>query len=347
MEPIDAVPRDAFLVATVDVAELRKSPISEAILGRGTQTSNTAKALGMGPLQAACGFDPLTRVERLAISAPEQGEHGDFGVAAIVSVTRDELQKCTQSLSKTSSNKTETHDVGRFTVMEDDQHRSIGYGAEGLLVVGKGAWFSSMLAAAQHEEPGISANAEHTALRQALTNEDGWRAPTVVITALLPRSLRERVKNEMGSEARSEGPSGDASLAIMNGVLGVSGAGLAVRAGAAEKDVSVRLELVCDTADACGAVEKLIQKKRLDWSKDLAMRMLGLGPLFDSLTTRQDGPRLRAEVSMGSVALAMAIDRVVKLRSPRNPLRIEPTPSTAPRPTADENVPARDASALH
>lgn len=342
LEPIDVVPRDSFLVATIDLNELRRSPISEALLGRG-KGDGTAKALGLGSLEAACGFDPLSRVERLAVAAPEEGERGDFGLAARVQVTRRELDTCTAALAKRRGSSSETRHVGRFTVLEDEQHRSIGYGAEGLLVVGKGSWFSTMLDVARKEAPGIGEAAEHQALRTALTSPEGWRAPAIVVTAILPRALRERLKKEMAGEAST-----DPSVAIMDAVLGVSGAGIAVRTGDATKNVDVRLELICDRPEACAEVDKLIQRKRLDASKDLALRMLGFGPLFDALETKVEGARLHASVGMNSAALAGAVDRALKLRGTRErhaePPPVDRVPAPVPAPPG-ETLHTRDGGA--
>ena len=65
----------------------------------------------------------------------------------------------------------------------------------------------------------------------------------------------------------------------MAGVLGVATVGVAVRAGSSRESIDAAVELTCDTAEACASVEKLILKKRLDWSKELLLRMVGLPSL--------------------------------------------------------------------
>jgi hypothetical protein len=360
LEPLDTVPRDSFMVVTADLAEFRRSPIAEAVFGKenAPKELGTAKALGMGGLAEACGFDPLSRVQRLAVSVPEEGDRGDFGVAARVEVTRDELEKCTKALGDKRGSRAETREVGPFVVLEDAGHRQIAYGADGLLVVGKGSWFDAMLGAARREKPRLDQASEHVALRSALTNRDGWRTPTIVVTALLPRSLRDRLKSEMGAEVDAQ----DTSATIMAGVLGVSGVGLAIRAGAPGENVDARLELDCDSTESCASVTKLIQKKRLDWSKDFGLRMIGFGALVDSLQVDAKGAHLSASVSANANALAAALERALKLRhgSPADALGIpggtgagrDPTPRTddtvepsAQRTSAriDEQVSARDA----
>jgi len=351
-DPLDAMPKASFLVATVDADELRRSPVYEAVFGKDSAGNDRGEpmraALGMGSLADACGFDPLARVQKVAVSVPEEGERGEFGIAAKVEVTRDELERCTRALASKRGDdaKVAAREVGSFVVVDapggSSARPSLGYGRGGLLVVGKGAWFEAMLGAAQKQKPGARDAQEHAALRSALTSREGFRTPTLLVTAILPRSLRERLRREMGGEA-----SHDASAAAMAGVLGVSSLGIALRAGSASQSTDAAVELVCDTPDGCEAVEKLVRRKRLEWSKDLTLRMIGLGPLVDSLDVSRDGTRLRASASAGSAALASTIDRILRLRggsggaAPNGAPR-DPSPPGAPHPRgADETVPAK------
>jgi hypothetical protein len=340
------------MAATLDFAELRRSPIYDAVFGDGKEGGSGAadpmrRALGVTALSDACGFDPTSRVQRLSLSMPEEGERGEFGIAARVEVTRDELEKCTRSLAEKRGGHAETHDVGSFVVLEDTggsgaTRPRLAYGRGGLLVVGKGTWFDAMLGAADHTKPGLREAAEHIALRTSMTSHDGFRTPTLLVTAILPRSLRDRLKSEMGAEAGSQ----DSSSAIMAGVLGVSAVGVAIHAGATGQNVDASIELVCDSTEGCEAVEKLAQKKRAEWSRDLSLRMVGLGPLLDSFELKREGAHLRATASAGADALAATIERVIKLRGRRGPSEDPQNggPRARPRKPAkpdEEIVPAR------
>jgi hypothetical protein len=339
-DPLDAIPKASFMAATLDFAELRRSPIYDAVFGNPKEggPSNAdpmRRALGVTALADACGFDPTSRVQRLGLSMPEEGERGEFGVAARVEVTRDELEKCTRALAEKRGGHAETHDVGSFVVLEDSSSATggsarprIAYGRGGLLVVGRGTWFDAMLGAADRTKPGLREAAEHVALRASLTRHDGFKSPTLLVTALLPRTLRERLKGEMGAESGSH----DSSSAIMAGVLGVSAVGVAIHAGGPGQSVDASLELVCDSPEGCEAVEKLAQKKRGEWSRDLSLRMVGLGPLLDSFELKREGAHLRATASAGADALAATIERVMKLRARRS--AADGPPNDAPRPRA-------------
>ena len=349
-DPFDAVPRDSFLVATVNLAELRRSPLYEVLFGKDSpaQAAKTempmlgARALGIGKLADACGFDPLSRVEQLAVAVPEEGDKGELGMAARVTITRAELSTCTENLAGQRGGKVETKDVGSFVVVEDSAAQEtarprLAYGRGGLLVVGRGAWFDAMLASADRKQPGAREAQAHVAMRSSLTSRDGWRAPTLLVSALLPRSLRDRLKGEMGAELSADAAQ-DGSQNVMAGVLGVSNVGLALRAGGSGQSIDAAIELICDTEEGCAAVEKLILKKRLDWSKELTLRMVGLGPLLDSLEVKRDGARIRVTAGASADALAATVERVLRLTAHRasqdRDERPDETPAPAPRPHA-------------
>lgn len=349
-DPFEAIPKTSFIAATVDFAELRRSPIYEAVVGKDASAADPMRrALGVAALSEACGFDPITRVQKLAVSVPEEGDRGEFGVAAKVEVTREEIEKCTRALAEKRGGKAETRDVGTFVVLEDTStasgsaHPRLAYGRGGLLVVGKGTWFDAMLGAADRTKPGLREAADHVALRTSMTSKEGFRSPTLLATAILPRSLRDRLKGEMGAEVDAR----DTSSAIMAGVLGVAAVGIAIHAGGAGQNVDASIELVCDSPDACEAVDKLAQKKRAEWSRDFSLRMVGLGQLIDSFEIKREGARLRATVSANADALASTIDRVMKLRARRSAADGPPdAPPMRPRPVErqkapDESVPAR------
>lgn len=304
-DPIDAVPKESFLVGTMDVEELRRSPIYEVIPG----TKGASSALGgLGSIEEACGFDPLKRIERLAVTVPEKEGERDYGIVARVKVTREELQTCKRRLDEKrgSSGATEVKERGDFVVIETPKGR-LGYGSGDLLVVSTGAWFDTILDTANGKHASIKDSQQHADLRSTLTSREGWRSPTIVVTAILPRSLRDRIRKEMAPEADREEKD-----AVMGAVLGVASVGLAVRAGPTGGHFDVRVVMGCDSQGACEVVEKLVLKKRLDWSKNFMYRLAGFGPVIDSLETKVTGARLEVSATANVDSLANAIDRAIR-----------------------------------
>lgn len=305
-DPLRLMPKGSFLVGTLDAGELRKSPLYDALMGKDAML---APLLGAGALQEACGFDPISRVTKMAVGVPEE-ERGEIGFAAKVEVTRDELEKCSKALTAKRGGRSETKEVGSFVVLSDataEAKSRIAYGTAGLLVVGKGKWFDTMLATGDGKHPSVEADVQHAKLRTLITSREGWKTPTLIATAILPSSLRSRLKTEMAAEA-------DGTGGIMSGVLGVAAVGVGLKAGAAGRAVELSVELDCDSPEACDTVDKLIQKKRLDLSRDLALRMVGFGPVIDSLQTQRQGAHVRVTASADAEALAGSIERAMRFR---------------------------------
>lgn len=119
----------------------------------------------------------------------------------------------------------------------------------------------------------------------------------------------------MAEEVSAAGDARDRSRSIMSGVLGVSAVGLALRAGASGQSIDAAVELVCDTEEACASVEALVLEKRLAWSKELTLRMVGFGSLLDSIEVKRDGARLRITAGAAADALASALDRTLRLKA--------------------------------
>jgi hypothetical protein len=321
---LTAVPRDAWLVVSVDVAGLRQSPLAQPLLGPGA----SAAVPGLGSLSGTCGFDPLTRLRELAVTSPEGGERGDFGVAFAGDLTRDELAGCADKVIRARGGQPATSAHGGFTVVEDTadaRHARVAYRDGGPFLVGRGGWLDAMIDAAEGKAE--RARAEHAALRDALAPKAGIAARTLVLTALLPASLRERLKRDLGPELGSEGEKTYAS------VLAVSAAGVALSTGPSGSTTELVAELRCETPAACEEVKQLIERKRLAFSRDIGVRLIGLGPLLDSLAVEAHGASLSASARAGTDDLAKAIQRVIDYKTPRPATPPPPAPTPTPAPT--------------
>jgi hypothetical protein len=313
---LTAVPADAWLVATIDVEALRASPLAAPLLGGGEGGDTASRAAsvipGLGTLTDACGFDPVTRIDQVVLCSPEGGERGDFGVAFTGHFTRDELTQCADKITRARGGSPETTTRGAFSILEnkaDAAHTRFAYRQGGPFLVGRGAWLDAMIDAAEGKAP--RERPEHAALRQALAPKSGEAPRALVVTALLPSGVRDRLRSELGAELGSEGERAYAS------VLAVASAGLALGTGGPGSTTQIAAELHCDGADACSEVKTLVERKRLAFSRDLGLRLVGIGPLVDSLTVAVQGSSLSAATQAPTDDLARALKRAFDYRAPR------------------------------
>jgi hypothetical protein len=303
---LDAVPAASFLVLSVDIADVVRSPLGELF----------AKHEGtLSGVQATCGFHPLERVRTVVVAVPEDGEgppvralgtaddpkgtSGDFGVAVDGDLGLH-FADCAAKVIAERGGSPRVGADGAYTVVEDDAHPrlpALAFRAHGPALVAQRHWLSTMMRAYAGRAPAI-ATSQHASLRAAM----GRR--TVVATAILPKSLRERLKAEMAQEA---GP----AAAVMAGVLGVSSAALAIQVG---PSTEIALELRCESAEGCAEVKKLLETKRFSWSRDLRLRLAGIGPLLDAFSAETHGTTLTATTRARTEDLAGALDRLLQTR---------------------------------
>jgi len=327
-----AVPHDAWLVAVVDVASLRASPIAKTAFGAGSSTL----VPGVGSVVELCGFDPIARLREVVVASPEGGDPGDFGLAFTGEFSKGELAACAEKVIRSRLGQPSTTARGSFALIEDDAARAggqhlarVAYREGGPFVVGRGAWLDAMIDAVdgkvERERP------EHAALRDALSKSAAG-ARTVLVTAVLPKGLRERLKSEMAGELAGGGTAAQAQEAYA-GVLGVEQAGLSIGTGGPASSTDIAAELRCETPSDCEAVRDLLQQKRLALSRNLGVRIIGLGGLLDSFAVEVRGRSLSASAHASTDDLARAVERTTSLLSTRRP------PAAPP-----ERNPGRDAS---
>lgn len=301
----DAVPKDSFLVASVDLQVLRGSP-----LGPPLEELARSQLPALARLSAACGWDVLSHLREVVMAVPEEGDSGEFGVAARVDASPRELSACADHLTESGDGGAPkggslapgveyifldgTGTPGDGGGPEADPKETpapttprLAYRPRGsLLLLANPPWLAKMMAAADRRGPTVAADANHVALRASVSRGDGPGGKrALVATALLPRSLRDRLRSEMKDEANP----------AMEGVLGVHGVALAVTPGVAGGQGSLVAELRCDDAPSCDETKKLLERKRLGWSQNLGLRLVGLGPLIDSFAAETKTAQAQAQ----------------------------------------------------
>jgi hypothetical protein len=337
LRALDAVPADAFLVMTLDVDRLRKSPLGSAIFG-----GADSKLLGEKTLTATCGFDPLDRMREIAVAVPEEDDTGEFGIVMRADITKDELLTCAQKVmeSQKGGAHASVRESGSFTLVEPDgdlqqRYPTLAYRQGGPFLVARGTWLGTMIETTEGKLPSARRESSHLALRRALGQaSDDAPAFAFMATVVLPREMRERIKKEMGAEIDSATDGSASTLAA--GILGVDSAGLAVLAGEAGGDTSVVAEVMCDGEAACATVAKFVERKRSDWANDFSIRLLGVGALIDHAVVDNRGTSVRISSHAPSAEAAKWLERVLELGSARHPASgpLDSAGPVTPRPNA-------------
>ncbi len=315
---LDAVPRDSWLVVTVDAKAVRDSPLAKPLLAGGDRSA-------VPGLVAQCGFDPVLRLREVAVTSPENGERGDFGVAFTGDFTRDELVACASSTIRARGGSPSTTTRGSFSVVEDAhdaKHARVAYREGGPFLVGRGAWLDAMIDAVEGKGPRM--RDEHRVLREQLAPGSGASPRAVLLTALLPSALRDRLRSEVSAEVGGEDGKGASTFVA---VLGVSAAGLALGTGGDGSTTELAARFECETASACDEVKTFIERKRLAFSRDLGVRLVGLGPVLDALTVESHGSVVTAATRAPTSDLARGVQRALDFAS--RPAARPPAPAAS------------------
>lgn len=321
-----ALPEDSFLAATVDMKTLRASPLAAPLTSLGLD--RLAGGASLQGASATCGFDPAAKIDQLAIALPEAEDTGDFGLAMQGAASRDQLVECAKKVILARGGRPTVAPQGGFTFVDDTSvGAKLALHEGGPFLLARGPWLTKMVDTVEKKSPSIEQSALHSEVRRALG------PAAVVITALLPAKLRDRLKREMNAE--TIGANGNAAMA---GILAVKAAGIALVPGVAGGTTELTAELRCETPDACTEVKKLIERKREGWSKDMTFRLLGIGPLIDALAIETHDSALRATTRLPADEARRLLEHVIEMTTHRRgPAPAPPAASRAP----DEVVPAR------
>ncbi|CAN5285459.1 hypothetical protein BH09MYX1_BH09MYX1_58660 [soil metagenome] len=312
---IEAIPERTFLLVTVDLEKLRVSPMASE-LGGFREVSDVS---------SLCGFDPLSRAKELVIAVPEE-ETGEFGLAVTHDLTRDEVAACARKIADANGDGSTLRQEGAYAILEPKE--AIDPGPKGQIVyregapllIGRGAWMTKMRGALDGTEPRVSAQKAHTALREvAGASSAPALRPTLIATAVLPKTLRERLRRQMVTEA--EGAKG---AATMDAILAVGEVAIAVRTTTTDAPVQVFAELRCEKAGACDTVRGFVDRKRNAFAADPLVKLMGFGSMLDAIKLEVNGEILDANVEWSAADVKRAFGAIQRAAFPSAP----PPPKT-------------------
>jgi len=196
-----------------------------------------------------------------------------------------------------------------------------------MVLIGRGGWLSAMIETSGSRRPRVTSNAQHTELRDALGKQR-----LVTMTTTLPAPLRHKIERQMQGDSQGEN-------AMMQGVLGVGAAGIAIGSNGAQTEIAV--ELRCDSAEACTQAQSLIVKKKADWSGNLGLRAVGVGALMDSLEVQVEGQKLHARMHVPTDDARRLIERALEWRAGGAPKRDSIDGGAEPPPSLPRNLPGQ------
>ena len=293
---LDAIPQGALVVAVADLKALRASPAGKKML------ESDRNIPGLGTVREVCGFDPMERVNELAIVVPAGGDEGDFGLVAAGDAQDDAILACASKVIEARGGRSVITNVGSFRTVRDAT--MILSGAEiavkkgGLILLGAGPYLRAMIDAADGRIPTIRESVAHARLSE-LVNGSAVRA-TIVLTPKQREDLAQ-------SLAEGGGPRSAAS--ILAGAAGVEIGPM----------VKLKAVIACADAPSCADVARILAKARDERAADITTRMVGFSKVLEDTQIKAEGEAIQITAQAPADDAIQLFTRLVQLRGLRHP----------------------------
>ncbi|HEY0469046.1 MAG TPA: hypothetical protein VGC79_32860, partial [Polyangiaceae bacterium] len=274
--PLSILPPGSAFMLSMDVRALSRAPLGVFIAERLGRTAGTSK------LAELCGFDPLARLDQLALAIPSADlaamAQPDFGIVASGRFSAAEIIRCTNAAIAARGGEAIPSRLGSFDSVRDGKSSSGAIAVkDGLVVVSDGNYFRALLDSAEGKRktsPEDARGVRHSELRRAL-----GPAP-LLVTWLLGEGWLERLT---GGEP-------NARLSPLNALKSVG----------ARVDVghTVSLLVLLECADSAGAtrISSLLDELRS------SLKALPLDPALAGVAARiavnQSGARLKLSLEL-------------------------------------------------
>jgi hypothetical protein len=314
---IEAIPAGAFLVVTIDLEKARNSPLAHDL----------AELADVGEMTELCGYDPVAHVRTIAIGVPEKPD-GVFGIAFTHDLSDDDLGKCAQRVMSVRSATPRFTQHGSWTILEQEgmiaeaSRAKIAYRSGSPVLVARGDYLATMQGALDGQTARAESEGDHKALRKSATHP----GTIAIATAVLPKSIRERIQNEMEGETSPE------KNTTMSAVLAVRAVTVSLAATRGD-DLDVFAELACENEGACLTLRDFLDKKRKSIAKEPAARFAGIGAILDGARVEAKGATLEVTLSGTEPEMARAARAVLTAAFGPADKKVVPTSPKA-RPSA-------------
>ena len=286
--PLAIIPPGSAFLLSADLRSFARAPLGAFIAER------LGRSAGASKLQELCGFDPLTRLDQLALAVPTatlatQEHPEDFGIVASGRFRAAEIARCASAAITARGGLPSQTKLGSFDSVRDRQASSGEIASkDGLVVVSGGSYFRELLDSAEDKAGGHEAkDGRHAELRRALGSG------ALLATWLLGDGWFERV-------------AGDETNARLSPLS-------ALKTVAARIDVgqTAQLLVLLDCADSEGAarVGSLLDELRS------SLNALPLSPVIAQIakriTVNQSGARLKLGLELKQAELSPVLDALL------------------------------------
>jgi hypothetical protein len=279
-DALDAIPNDAGLLATIDLAALRSSPLASLVSG-------PRSAAWLGGVKATCGFEPLEMLSEIALTAPSGSADGDFGIVGAGAVDQAALIDCATKVIRARGGNPVASTLGSFKTVRDVAATPGAAGGEiaarsgGPLLIGSGEMMRSMVDTADGALPSVKTNASQVALRTAIA-EGALAEISVVLSARQRTAVAEEVDRANGK-----------APAALKGVV-------AAALGARVSSETVQLHAVVLAADDAQAKDlaDALDALRKQRAENSLLQHLGIAALIGRVRVTCEGNEVHARLEL-------------------------------------------------
>jgi hypothetical protein len=286
--PLAIIPPGSAFLLSADLRSLARGPFGVFIAER------LGRSAGASKLAKLCGFDPLARLDQLALAVPSANlaaqEHPeDFGIVASGRFRAADITRCaTAAITARGGEAIETK-LGSFDSVRDRKASSGEIASkDGLVVVSGGSYLRELLDSAEaHADTREARDVRHAELRRALG------AGALLATWVLGEGWFERVA---GGET-------NARLSPLS----------ALKTVAARLDVGQAADLLVllDCADSEGATRIASLLSELRSSLNALPLDPALAGVAARITVSQTGPRLKLGLELNQAELSPVLDALL------------------------------------
>lgn len=304
---LEHVPPGAMLLATVDVAALRGTPLGEQLLGQGRTVA------GLGEVTAICGADPMDAVRLLAIAIPDAGQDTGFGLFAAGPFDAAELIGCAEKIVAGRGGRPVRSPAGRFLLLKDASlelsSAELAAADGGPVILGEPAYVRAALGTESAESS--ERDERHAALRGLVPGGQ------LVATAALSAEQRRALISELKAQNMPDSP-----------FRSVNGAALSV---SVTDEIALSVAVRCDDAEASLRVAEHIRRAAESEADSLPAQAIGLSALLERLDVKADAQAVHVRLSMPAAEALATLRRALALRKLAEPgvfpeAPVEPAP---------------------